>query len=89
MERFFELYLSIHNPSIVYCGINPGKDGAGQTGIPFIDFNSLKDLIGIHKRGYERSSNFFYSIVKIFWFKEVLFKVLCDKYILYWVQKSR
>lgn len=23
---------------IVFCGINPGKNGAGKTGIPFIDF---------------------------------------------------
>lgn len=30
---------------VVLCGINPGRNGAGKTGIPFIDFSGASHLL--------------------------------------------
>lgn len=49
---------------IVLCGINPGKNGAGKTGIPFIDFRSLSHLLPDTKQDdCESSAEFIYSII--------------------------
>ena len=45
VKRFYEKYYANGYPKTVLCGINPGKNGAGKTGIPFLDFDSLSKLI--------------------------------------------
>ena len=51
----------------VICGINPGRNGAGKTGVPFLDFNSLSQLLpNLKKEDSERSSQFFFEIVEHF-----------------------
>lgn len=49
------------------CGINPGRYGAGETGIPFLDSKSLYDMgFDVKSNGSERSAEFFYEVVKEF-----------------------
>lgn len=67
VREFYEKYVNnnIDNIKVVMCGINPGRYGAGKTGIPFIDFNSLSELLqNIKRKDSERSAEFFYSIIK-------------------------
>ncbi len=61
ITKFYEKYISPHNPKIVICGINPGRLGAGKTGIPFLDFSSADKLIdGIDRNDSEKSAQFFF-----------------------------
>jgi len=67
IRNFYRDYVdgNIGTIKVVLCGINPGKNGAGKTGIPFIDFNSLSELLTEVKRyDSEKSAGFFYSIIK-------------------------
>ena len=64
---FFEKYCSNGSPSVVLCGINPGRLGAGKTGVPFLDFASLSRMLSnIERRDTERSAKFFYEVIKHF-----------------------
>jgi hypothetical protein len=54
-------------PKTVLCGINPGRLGAGKTGVPFTDFKSLSRLIpNITRQDTERTAQFFHEIVDHF-----------------------
>ena len=65
IEKFNRKYYGEKLPKTVLCGINPGKNGAGKTGIPFIDFKSLSEIMDdIDRNDTERSAQFFYDIVK-------------------------
>jgi len=67
VKHFYEKYYANGYPKTVLCGINPGKNGAGKTGIPFLDFDSLSKLIdGIEHTDTERSAQFFYDVVQEF-----------------------
>ncbi len=67
VKRFNEKYYNGKYPKTVLCGINPGKNGAGKTGVPFLDFSSLSKLIdGVDRTDTERSAQFFYDIVQEF-----------------------
>ena len=65
--EFHKKYVEPNSPKIVICGINPGRNGAGLTGIPFIDFASLSQMLPcIKKNDWEQSANFFFSIIQEF-----------------------
>ena len=65
--EFDRKFYATDKPKTVLCGINPGRLGAGKTGIPFIDFKSLAMLIPNIERGdTERSAQFFFEIVSHF-----------------------
>ena len=67
VEQFNEKYYADGYPKTVLCGINPGKNGAGKTGVPFLDFNSLSKLMdGVEHTDTERSAQFFYDVVQEF-----------------------
>ncbi len=64
---FWRTYYGSAVPRVVLCGINPGRHGAGKTGIPFLDFQSLSQLIsGIDRHDSERSAGFFFQVVRQF-----------------------
>lgn len=64
VEEFYARYYLQGFPKTVLCGLNPGRRGAGKTGIPFVDFASLSQLMdGIDRRDDERSATFFHGIV--------------------------
>jgi len=48
------------------CGINPGRFGAGLTGVPFIDFKSLSILLQNNSlpQNKENSSQFIFSVIE-------------------------
>ena len=65
IRKFNNQFYGNKHPKTVLCGINPGKLGAGKTGIPFVDFTSLSKMIeGVDRDDTERSAQFFYDIVQ-------------------------
>lgn len=67
INSFWQTYYGDPVPRVVICGINPGRHGAGKTGIPFVDFQSLSQLIsGIDRQDGERSAEFFFQVVRQF-----------------------
>ena len=65
--EFNRVFYAEGEPKTVLCGINPGRLGAGKTGVPFMDFRSLSKLIpGVTRDDTERSAKFFYEVVNHF-----------------------
>lgn len=76
VEEFYKTYYSSHTERLVLCGINPGKLGAGKTGIPFLDFKSLSTILPhLNKHDSELSAQFIMSIISHFGTKEFFDKV--------------
>ena len=67
MEEFYRKYYHDSLPRTFLIGINPGRLGAGTTGIPFTDPIRLKDNCGIANdfdQKPELSSNFIYQMIQ-------------------------
>lgn len=65
VRRYYQTVYSQEAKRVVLCGINPGKNGAGKTGIPFIDFRSASRLLSdVEQLDQERSSQFIYSVIE-------------------------
>ncbi len=65
-EEFYGKYYSDNNPRRMILGINPGRHGAGVTGIPFSDTKRLKEFCGINITefsSHELSSVFIYDMI--------------------------
>jgi hypothetical protein len=65
-SRFYRKYYSDNNPRKLILGINPGRFGAGVTGIPFTDTKRLKEKCGIEISNvstHETSSVFVYEFI--------------------------
>ena len=66
-SQFYRKYYSDNNPRRIILGINPGRFGAGATGIPFTDTVRLKEKCGLEPSGsktYETSSVFIYEMIE-------------------------
>ncbi len=67
MNAFYQQYYADESPRVFMFGINPGRFGAGVTGVPFTDPVRLAEICGIenpfHKR-QELSSVFIYEVVE-------------------------
>ncbi|MCK9411718.1 MAG: DUF4918 family protein [Prolixibacteraceae bacterium] len=66
---FYRKYYSDNRPRHLILGINPGRFGAGVTGIPFTDTKRLKDPCGIDYAGkstHEPSSVFVYEVIEAY-----------------------
>ena len=66
MEAFYHQYYQDENPRVAIFGINPGRFGAGVTGVPFTDPIRLEtecDINNDFKKKPELSSDFVYRIV--------------------------
>ncbi|MBV6655114.1 MAG: DUF4918 family protein, partial [Mameliella sp.] len=46
MEQFYGKYYSDDRPRVAIFGINPGRFGAGVTGVPFTDPIRLEEVCG-------------------------------------------
>ncbi len=69
MNQFYLKYYRDHGPRVFLIGINPGRLGAGTTGIPFTDPIRLKEICGIDnnfKPNPELSSKFIYQMIEAF-----------------------
>jgi hypothetical protein len=69
MERFYKKYYDDNYHRHLILGINPGRFGAGVTGIPFTDSKRLKSVCKIDYQGketHEPSSVFVYEMIDAF-----------------------
>ena len=67
LNAFLEKFYTDARSRVFVFGINPGRFGAGLTGVTFTDPVALSDFCGIPNtlpRTRERSSEFIYSFVK-------------------------
>jgi len=66
ITRFFLKFYNDENPRHIILGINPGRFGAGSTGIPFTDTIRLSEKCGLTIHGirtFETSSAFIYEMI--------------------------
>ena len=66
MERFYQKYYHDHKVRKFIIGINPGRHGAGTTGIPFTDSKRLRTICGIDTQlpsTHEVSAHFIYDMI--------------------------
>lgn len=69
IEEFYVKFFSDNNVRKLILGINPGRFGAGSTGIPFTDTKRLNENCGIsftEFQTYEPSSSFIYEMIGAF-----------------------
>lgn len=69
VRQFYSKYFSEGKERTFLIGINPGRFGAGITGIPFTDPIRLNDVLGIEndfKRKAELSSIYIYDLIAAF-----------------------
>lgn len=66
VREFYQTYYTKQNNNrVVLCGINPGRLGAGKTGVPFLDFHSLSRMLpGIRDNDSELSAKFISTIIE-------------------------
>ena len=67
--EFYEKYYNDTNERKLILGINPGRLGAGSTGIPFSDTKRLSQFCNIHVHefsSHEPSSEFVYMLIEAF-----------------------
>jgi hypothetical protein len=66
ISAFYRKYYSDNRPRRIILGINPGRFGAGVTGIPFTDTIRLKEKCGLtiaELKTHETSSVFMYEMI--------------------------
>src|SRR5690606_38488402 len=69
MRQFYHKYYNDNNRRKFIIGINPSRNGAGVTGIPFTDTKRLKSVCGIEMTSahtHEISSVFLYDVIEAF-----------------------
>lgn len=67
MEDFYSKYYNDNNERKFIIGINPGRHGAGTTGVPFTDTKRLSSVCGINMNSaytHEVSSVFIYDMIE-------------------------
>jgi hypothetical protein len=65
-ERFYKKFYDDHHKRHLILGINPGRHGAGVTGVPFTDTKRLESHCGLSIDGlrtHEPSSVFVYELI--------------------------
>jgi len=84
-KSFYRKYYHDNQPRYIILGINPGRFGAGATGIPFTDTVRLNEMCGIHFqkfRTYEPSSAYIYDMIMRYggvreFYGKFLFSAVC------------
>ena len=67
--KFYRKYYSDNNPRTIILGINPGRFGAGLTGIPFTDPVKLEKVCGIENtltKKAELSADFIHAMIRAY-----------------------
>lgn len=68
-NEFYRKFYNDNSNRYIILGINPGRFGAGITGVPFTDTIRLNTKCGIHFdkfRTYEVSSSFIYDMIDLY-----------------------
>ncbi len=76
-SAFYKKFYNDHNRRHLILGINPGRFGAGVTGIPFTDTKRLEEKCGLKIDGihtYEPSSVFVYEMIDAYGGVEAFYK---------------
>lgn len=76
-QRFFEKYFNDVKPRRLLLGINPGRLGAGTTGINFTAARQLDEYCGIPhdlKKGSELSAEFIYEVIHAYGGPELFYR---------------
>lgn len=76
-KKFYKKYYNDNHKRRIILGINPGRFGAGLTGIPFTDPKKLADECGIVNdlpKKPELSADFIYQVIKAWGGKEKFFR---------------
>jgi hypothetical protein len=84
-QQFYSKFFNDSIHRILILGINPGRFGAGATGIPFTDTIRLNEKCGIifdSFRTYEPSSAFIYEMIEAFgsvheFYRQFLISAVC------------
>ena len=77
MTQFYKKYYSDHDQRKFIIGINPGRHGAGITGVPFTDTKRLESVCGIEMKSahtHEISSVYVYDVICNFGGPEKFYK---------------
>jgi len=77
ISRFYYKFYSDYDPRYLILGINPGRFGAGVTGIPFTDSRRLSEKCGLSIPGldtFETSSTYVYEMIDAFGGVEKFYK---------------
>jgi len=78
-DTFYHKFYNDNQPRSIILGINPGRFGAGVTGVPFTDSKRLISECGIPYNGkptHEPSSVFIYEMIHAFGGAEAFYKKL-------------
>ena len=84
-DAFYDMFYADKQPRSLILGINPGRLGAGQTGIPFTDTKRLFEYVGLGSSDnltHEASSAFIYRMMDAYggaasFFSEFLISSVC------------
>jgi hypothetical protein len=77
MHVFYQKFYSDHGQRLLILGINPGRFGAGVTGVPFTDSKRLVNECGIPYNGkitHEPSSVFIYEMINAYGGPEAFYR---------------
>jgi hypothetical protein len=77
VERFYQKFYNDDLTRTMIIGINPGRLGAGSTGLPFTDTKRLKEFCGIEipqLYTHEPSSVFVYDVIQAMGGVEIFYK---------------
>lgn len=77
MSKFYHKYYGDNNRRKFIIGINPSRNGAGVTGVPFTDTKRLESACGINMksaRTHEVSSVFIYDMIEAYGGTEQFYK---------------
>jgi hypothetical protein len=69
LHRFLQKYFNDKSERRLFLGINPGRLGAGVTGVNFTAPKQLAEICGIvhpFKKGSEMSAEFIYAMIEAF-----------------------
>ncbi|HEX2618037.1 MAG TPA: uracil-DNA glycosylase family protein [Flavobacteriales bacterium] len=85
VELFHRRYFTDDRPRLLMLGINPGRLGAGSTGLCFTDTKRCESDLGIPVQGirtHEPSSDFFYRVVRAMggaeaFYRDVYVQAIC------------
>jgi len=77
MSRFYQKYYNDFGQRKFMIGINPSRNGAGVTGVPFTDTKRLESVCGIKMESahtHEISSVFMYEMISEYGGADVFFR---------------
>ena len=90
VNAFYTRYVFPHKQRVALCGINPGRLGAGISGVPFVDMAFLSELLKTTlAMKTERSAQFFRKVVQHYGCERFYASVYVTNFSAFGFQKGR